>query len=115
MVCDLKAGVVFPSHPYRETSILHELPGDEVATRIDVLEVLNGKTPADQNLQALEYAKRHGMRGVGGSDAHQMSRLYSYVTLFDGPIRTVDDLLVALREGDFFPIHGEHLRFKHDD
>jgi hypothetical protein len=44
-----------------------------------------------------------------------MSRLYSYVTLFDGPIRTVDDLLVALREGDFFPIHGEHLRFKHDD
>jgi predicted metal-dependent phosphoesterase TrpH len=115
MVRDLEAGVVFPSHPYRETSILHELPGDEVATRIDVLEVLNGKTPADQNLQALEYAKQHGIRGVGGSDAHQMSRLYSYVTLFDGPIHTVDDLLVALREGDFFPIHGEHLRFKHDD
>jgi hypothetical protein len=52
---------------------------------------------------------------VGGSDAHQMSRLYSYVTLFDGPIHTVDDLLVALQQGDFFPVHGEHLRFKHDD
>jgi len=115
MVRDLDAGVAFPSHPYRETSILHELPGDEVAKRLDVIEVLNGKTPADQNLKALEYAKQHGIRGVGGSDAHQMSRLYSYLTLFDGPIHTVDDLLVALREGDFFPVHGEHLRFKHDD
>ncbi len=115
MVRDLDGGVAFPSHPYRETSILHELPGDEVATRLDVLEVLNGKTPADQNLKALEYARQHGIRGVGGSDAHQMSRLYSYVTLFDGPIHTVDDLLVALREGDFFPVHGEHLRLKHDD
>jgi hypothetical protein len=86
-----------------------------VATHLDILEVLNGKTPADQNLQALTYARQHGIRGVGGSDAHQMSRLYSYVTLFDGPIRTVDDLLVALREGDFFPVHGEHLRLKHDD
>jgi len=114
-VRDLNGGVAFPSHPYRETSILHELPGDEVATRLDFLEVLNGKTPADQNLKALEYAKQHGIRGVGGSDAHQMSRLYSYVTLFDGPIHTMDDLLSALREGDFFPVHGEHLRLKHDD
>ncbi len=115
MVRELDAGAAFPSHPYRETSMLHELPGDEVATRLDFLEVLNGKTPADQNLKALEYAKQHGIRGVGGSDAHQMSRLYSYVTLFDGPIHTVNDLLAALDGGDFFPVHGEHLRFKHDD
>lgn len=115
LVRELDAGVAFPSHPYRETSMLHELPGDEVATRLNFLEVLNGKTPADQNLKALEYAKQHGIRGVGGSDAHQMSRLYSYVTLFDGPIHTVDDLLSALDGGDFFPVHGEHLRFKHED
>jgi hypothetical protein len=41
-----------------------------------------------------------------------MSRLYSYLTLFDGPIRSIDDLTSALRDGDFFPVHGEHLRFK---
>lgn len=111
-VTSLDAGVAFPSHPYRETSMLRELPGDEVAPGLVTLEVLNGKTPADQNLMALEYARKHGMRGVGGSDAHQMSRLYSYVTLFDGPIRSVDDLTMALRDGDFFPVHGEHLRFK---
>jgi hypothetical protein len=114
MVNDLDAGVAFPSHPYRETSVLRELPGDEVAPKLVALEMLNGKTPADQNLMALEYAKQHGLRGIGGSDAHQMSRLYSYVTLFDGPIRSVDDLTAALRHGDFFPVHGEHMRFKAD-
>jgi hypothetical protein len=49
---------------------------------------------------------------VGGSDAHQISRLYSYLTLFDGPIHGLDDLVIALRQGDYFPVHGEHLRFK---
>jgi hypothetical protein len=67
---------------------------------------------AAQNLLAIEYARQHGLRGVGGSDAHQMSRLYSYVTLFDSPIHTVADLVSALRDGDYFPVHGEHLRFK---
>lgn len=112
MVNDLDAGVAFPSHPFRETSMLRELPGEEVAPKLASLEILNGKTPADQNLMALEYAKQYGLRGMGGSDAHQMSRLYSYLTLFDGPIRSVDDLTSALRDGDFFPVHGEHLNFK---
>ena len=112
MVYDLEAGVAFPAHPFRETSMLRELPGEEVAPKLASLEILNGKTPADQNLMALEYAKQYGLRGMGGSDAHQMSRLYSYLTLFDGPIRSVADLTTALREGDFFPVHGEHLNFK---
>ena len=112
MVNDLEAGVAFPAHPFRETSMLRELPGEKVAPKLASLEILNGKTPADQNLMALEYAKQYGLRGMGGSDAHQMSRLYSYLTLFDGPIRSVADLTTALREGDFFPVHGEHLNFK---
>ena len=111
-VAGLEGGVAVPAHPYRETSILRELPGDEVAPLLESVEILNGKTPADQNLSAIEFARRHGLRGTGGSDAHQISRLYSYLTLFDGPIATLDDLVVGLRQGDFFPVHGEHLRFK---
>jgi hypothetical protein len=88
------------------------LPGEALASELVALETLNGKTPADQNLMAIEYARKHGLRGVGGSDAHQMSRLYSYVTLFDGPIHSIGDLVLALRDGDYFPVHGEHLRFK---
>jgi PHP-associated len=112
LVRSLNGGVALPAHPYRETSMLRELPADDLAAQLVTLEILNGKTPADQNLMAIEYAKKHGIRGVGGSDAHQMSRLYSYLTLFDGPIRSIEDLTGALQNGDFFPIHGEHLRFK---
>ena len=68
--------------------------------------------PPEQNRAAIDYARHHGLRGIGGSDVHQMSRLYSYLTLFDGPIHSVGDLVIALREGDYFPVHGEHLRFK---
>jgi hypothetical protein len=114
MVKALDAGVALPSHPYRETSMLRELPADDLAAELVSLEILNGKTPADQNLMAIEYARKHGIRGIGGSDAHQMSRLYSYLTLFDGPIHSVDDLIIALRDGDYFPVHGEHLRFKEE-
>jgi predicted metal-dependent phosphoesterase TrpH len=114
MVKTLDGGVALPAHPYRETSLLRELPADALASQLVSIEILNGKTPADQNLMAIEYARKHGLRGVGGSDAHQMSRLYSYLTLFDGPIRSMEDLTAALRHGDYFPIHGEHLRFKED-
>ena len=111
-VAGLEGGVAVPAHPYRETSILRELPGDEVAPLLESVEILNGKTPADQNLSAIEFARKHGLRGTGGSDAHQISRLYSFLTLFDGPICSLDDLIAGLRQGDFFPVHGEHLRFK---
>ncbi len=110
MVQALGDGVAIPAHPYRETSILRTLPGADFASKLIAVEILNGKTPADQNRAAIDYARQHGLRGVGGSDAHQMSSLYSYVTLFDGPIHTVDDLVLALRQGDYFPVHGEHLR-----
>lgn len=114
MVEALGDGIAIPAHPYRETSVLRTLPGDEVAPQLLAVEILNGKTPADQNRAAIDYARQHGLRGVGGSDAHQMSRLYSYLTLFDGPIHTVADLVLALRQGDYFPVHGEHLRLKED-
>ena len=112
MVQTLEGGVAIPAHPYRETSLLRTLSGDEVASMLVAVEILNGKTPAEQNRAAIDYARQHGLRGVGGSDAHQMSRLYSYLTLFDGPIHTLDDLVLALRQGDYFPVHGEHLRLK---
>src|SRR5262245_48596264 len=46
MVKSLTAGVALPAHPYRETSILRELPGDELAAQLVTIEILNGKTPA---------------------------------------------------------------------
>jgi predicted metal-dependent phosphoesterase TrpH len=110
MVQTLEGGVAVPAHPYRQASVLRVLPSDTVAPALVAVETLNGKTSVEDNRAALDYARRHGLRGVGGSDAHQVSHLYSYLTLFDGPIRSIEDLVIALRQGDYFPVHGEHLR-----
>jgi predicted metal-dependent phosphoesterase TrpH len=114
MVDALEGGVAVPAHPYREGSVLRSLPGDTIVSTLVAVEMLNGKTPPAQNRAAIDYARRHGLRGVGGSDAHQVSRLYSFLTLFDGPIHSIDDLVIALRQGDYFPVHGEHLRLNGD-
>lgn len=110
MVQALQGGVAVPAHPYRQASVLRTLPADTVPSALVAVETLNGKTSAEQNRAAIDYARRHGLRGVGGSDAHQVSSLYSYLTLFDGPIHSIEDLVIALRQGDYFPVHGEHLR-----
>ena len=110
MVQALDGGVAIPAHPFRQASVLRTLPGDALAPTLIAVEMLNGKTSADQNRAAIDYVRRHGLRGVGGSDAHQVSSLYSYLTLFDGPIHSLEDLVIALCEGDYFPVHGEHLR-----
>jgi predicted metal-dependent phosphoesterase TrpH len=104
-------GVAVPAHPYREGHVFRTLHDDGIAAAFCAVEVINAKTAAEQNRAAIQYARRHGLRGIAGSDAHQISRLFSYLTLFDGPIHTVADLVTALREGDYFPVHGEHLRF----
>ena len=110
MVRALEGGVAVPAHPFRQASVLRTLPGDAIASTLVAVEMLNGKARAEQNRAAIDYARRHGMRGIGGSDAHQVSRLYSCLTLFDGPIHSIEDLVIALRQGDYFPVHGAHLR-----
>jgi len=110
MVQALGRGVAIPAHPYRQASVLRTFPDDTIASTLIAVEMLNGKTSAEDNRAAIDYASRHGLRGVGGSDAHQISSLYSFLTLFDGPIHSIEDLVIALQEGDYFPVHGEHLR-----
>jgi predicted metal-dependent phosphoesterase TrpH len=110
MVDNLEGGVAVPAHPYRQASVLRTLPDDTVASTLVAVEMLNGKARAEENRAAIDYARRHGLRGIGGSDAHQVSRLYSYLTVFDGPIHSIEDLVIALRQGDYFPVHGGHLR-----
>jgi predicted metal-dependent phosphoesterase TrpH len=110
MVRALEGGVAVPAHPYRQASVLRTLPPDTIASTLVAVEMLNGKTSAEDNRAAIDYARRNKLRGVGGSDAHQVSSLYSYLTLFDGPIRSIEDLVIAVHQGDYFPVHGEHLR-----
>ena len=76
---------------------------------VDAIEVVNGGNLEKENRFAQEVAGLWGRAGTGGSDAHSVNGLGKGVTVFPGEVRTQQDLLEALRAGEFFPVEGFHL------
>ncbi len=76
---------------------------------VDAIEVVNGGNLEKENRFAQEVTGLWGRAGTGGSDAHSVNGLGKGVTVFPGDVRTQDDLLEALKAGEFFPVEGFHL------
>ena len=88
------ACVSVAAHPFREWGL-----GDLTRTsNVDTIEVLNGASTVQANMQARELAKTMGMPGVAGSDSHKPSELYSVYTEVDASL-DVDEILNAIKKG----------------
>lgn len=70
---------------------------------VDDIEVLNGGCTERENLLALEVAKRLGMKGTGGSDAHSERGLGCFVTVFEREVRGESELIAELKAGRYYP------------
>jgi predicted metal-dependent phosphoesterase TrpH len=82
------------AHPYREYGM-----GDLARNyKIDAIEVLNGGSSAAANSQAKELAKSMGLPGTAGSDAHQVSELFSVYNQIDASLE-IDSVLKAIKKG----------------
>ena len=82
------------AHPYREYGM-----GDLTRNyKVDAIEILNGGSTATANNQAKELAKSMGLPGTAGSDAHQISELFSVCTKIDASL-DVEAVLKAIRKG----------------
>jgi predicted metal-dependent phosphoesterase TrpH len=68
---------------------------------VTAVEVLNDRCPEAEAAQAQGLAEALGLPGVGGSDAHVASQVGSAVTRFPEPIATDEELVSALRGGDY--------------
>ena len=66
--------------------------------KVDAIEVLNGGSTAAANNQAKELAKSMGLPGTAGSDAHQLSELFSVCSKIDASL-DVDAVLKAIKKG----------------
>lgn len=66
---------------------------------VDAVEVANGGNTVDENTFAHEVTQHLGMPGTGGSDAHSTNGVGRCVTVFDRPVRTMRELVEALRAG----------------
>ena len=95
-------GVAVPCHPGRPRVGLcahYETRGP--IDRVEIIETRNGGSRAGEDEAALELAERLGYSGVGGSDAHLVSKIGLCATRFEDPIETMQDLVDALRKGRF--------------
>ena len=97
-----RGGVAIPAHPYQKDLLGGSL-GDRVLDLRGVVarEVVNGSLLPEQNQRALEAATRLEVHGIGGSDAHGPTVLGRAYTGFPDPIRTMEELVVALRNGGY--------------
>ncbi len=87
-------GVSIVAHPFREYGM-----GERARNyKVDAIEVLNGGSSKQANDQAKEFAKILGLPGTAGSDAHQVSELFSVYNKVEAEM-DVDSVLKAIRKG----------------
>ena len=87
-------GVSIVAHPFRTYGM-----GERARNvKVDAIEVLNGGSSKEANNQAKEFAKELGLPGTAGSDAHQVSELFSVCTQVEASLN-VDSVLAAIKKG----------------
>jgi len=109
-------GVIIAAHPYRRFLLFHMRDGaqyEEALGRalkspafryVHALEVINGNGGQRENAFAHDLRARLGLPGTAGSDAHAKGEVGRCATLFERPIRSLQDLIRELKAGRFRPV-----------
>jgi predicted metal-dependent phosphoesterase TrpH len=99
-----QGGLVNIPHPFETIrgSALKQPYLDEIAADIDLIEVLNSRSPFPANSdKARDFAARHGIPGGAGSDAHSVHEIgNAYVEIPD--FETPQEFLKAMRQGKIY-------------
>ena len=104
-VVDEAGGVMIMTHPYRRQfysyddlhAAVERYCRRPVFHLLDTIEVLNGRGSERQNEFSEELCRRLNLRGVGGSDAHQLSDIPTSATYFEREIHNVEELIAELK------------------
>jgi len=103
-------GYMIAAHPFRgfKTFGIGQLQMTvEQASRrkvfefVDAVEIGNGKLSPDENDMARKVAETLNLPGTGGSDAHRIDELATWVTAFEKNIENEQELLKELHAGRF--------------
>jgi predicted metal-dependent phosphoesterase TrpH len=120
-VADQFGGILISAHPFRRAfdpgphiqNLLHlQFPTVEDAAAhpifelVDGIEVLNSGTGDHENEFAIEVARHLGIPMLGGSDSHSANSIGHRATQIDGQVRSMRDLVNAIRDGACRPVSG---------
>ncbi len=96
---EAQGGLVYIPHPFckAHNSLRREVLDDFAAAgRVAVLEVHNAKAEPSSNLEAAQYARRHGIVGAAGSDAHYAEFVGRAYVETDAELLGVEDPVAAV-------------------
>ena len=96
-------GASAAAHPFRDNG---RGMGDvmRLCSFMDGAEIFNGSTKPHHNRQAVDMAQELSLATLGGSDSHWEDRLGLFATRFDGPIRSMGDLVQAIKDRATSPV-----------
>lgn len=99
-----RGGAAVPAHPFQRGMVGKAL-GSAVLDleHIVAIETLNASLGDEENRLAADAARKMGLSGIGGSDAHGPQVLGKAFTVFAGPILSMDGLVRALKAGGYRP------------
>lgn len=98
-------GIALPCHPGRPTvGLCAHYAVKPPLEGVVAVEALNGGSRKGEDSRTQELIARYGYGAFGGSDSHLVSFVGLCATEFDTEIRSMDDLVRALREGRYRPV-----------
>ena len=110
---DQAGGFIIAAHPFRgfktfSTAQLGLTP-EKASQRplfksVGAMEVLNGKVTPAENDFARQVAAELDLPCIGGSDAHAVGEVGQYATEFDVAVKNEEELVAALRSGNYRPV-----------
>lgn len=108
-------GYMIAAHPFRGFKTfgigqlkmtVEQASKRKVLEFVDAVEIGNGKLSPDENEMARKVAEKLSLPGTGGSDAHRIDEIATWVTVFDNDIKNENELLQELHAGRFQAVKG---------
>jgi predicted metal-dependent phosphoesterase TrpH len=87
-------GISIAAHPFRA----YGMGENSKDYKVDAIEVLNGGSSQDANSRAKDLARSLRLPGTAGSDAHQVSKLFSVFSQVESTLDE-DAILKAVKKG----------------
>ena len=100
--CEKHQAIPVPCHPGRpRVGMAAHLEEYGVPEGVKIVEIYNGGSRNNEDEIACSLANEQGYAGIGGSDAHIVSHIGRCATRFNQDIRSMPDLVEALKSSAF--------------
>lgn len=99
-------GFITHAHPFREAFYISQIR--LFPDYVDAVEVINAShTNPSFNAKALQYAQKHNLLHMSGSDAHAVNQLFGGGVAFDRKMNSTEDFISTVRKNEGYRLLGK--------